>query len=750
MPQFNPDIKDINPVNPIGWSKSAEVPAQFASALSEGIKGIGNFIGQAAEAGDKLVKQSAQQAAENIFRPEVDDEAARLAGVDFSMKLNADTVAASDSTNGLQANATVSGLKEGGINMPPALQQLPKTLGVLDGARANGHLSETAYHGRLMSLAKDLRSQYPVGYREYIDAQISKVTGVDPANAYMKSIIGDINASAGNALAEKNKVLGRLLEHQGLDPVGIPKMYEALSNGRTSIRQAMDFLAPLEAEKVNHERAMMKVQEKEAGSKFQDSDAENAFRSFSSGRIATTLGGVIKTEGLTPDKINNIIQRHYNNEQVLTGGQILALNDRVKSLAASDRSAMINELNKVQPDPDKPNYRPVPLSAMLKDKGTKIIEEALYPYQKMSEDLAAKDTGMLFQSQRIVEAMKNDDALVYFKAPPEKGMSSFRQVAGYLNVLKQAGGDQAVAQGWARAVSHGLPDIQTQAIQSKIANLATAPDPRGPKFKEVNSLGEALDRTAAEVAKTGIPQPQTYKEIQNMIDGPKLSLLDPATKPEVKAAIANNFFGPENVDVLNKIKPDYRDEKGNLIPGQESWFKRFTQPEVVQQINRLDDTTKANYHGWVERTYESIAKQSIQNLKTMNIEGAYKVGWNSVTGQFTVSSNYNRPDRADDAIRGYGNVRSVLKIDPVQDTVTKLNKAISGLANSYIYGSKLSPEDVQAKVLETLHFDKQRFGKMEGLPAKFLQSMEIEYQKNEEERKAKIAKEADQKKKSTP
>lgn len=726
MANFNPDIKDVNPVNPIGWSKAAEVPSQFASALAQGIEGIGKTIGLGVHAADTLVKENIQNASEALFRPAVDDEAARLSAVDFSQKLGvSERTAASSTTSPGASNATTS---EPVDNIPPGLQRLPQTLSVLEGARANGHLSETAYYGRLMAMAKDLRSNYPVGYRQYIDQEISKITGVDPANAYMKSIIGDINASVGNQQAEKNKILARLLEHNGLHP-DIPKIYEALQQNRITPRFAMEFLQPLEADKVNHDRRMQKSAELEAGSKEAERAAEVSFRTFGSDRVASTLSGALKIRGFTPEQIKDTQAAWFRGERDISTPEMEALKNQQIAYMNADRDAMIKELNFVDTNPNSKTYRPIPLAATLKDKGAKMMEDALLPHQKIISDFNDKNVGMVFANERAVKAFKDDDAKVYFEQP------EFRVFASRLDFFKDHGGGELVAQVFGRLGE--LPDIKQVSLVGKLMDLATTPDPRGNK--ETSTLREFIDKTAKEEKVTGIPNPKNYEEVQRLMTGRDgLSVLSPTTPDNMKVALINNFFGPGNLGVLKRIKPDYTDERGRPIPGQESWFKGFTSPEFVQEVNRLGGTAKDNYTAWVKQTYEELTLQNIDKLKTMNITGAYKVEWNSATSQFTFKDLTRNPSSDPNQAYGYRTPSSTN--NPVNDTIISLNKSIAGLRNVYRGASNLSDEDIQAKVLETLHFNEQRYGMIEGLPAKLLTSIQAEQKQIEAEKAAAEAK----------
>src|SRR5260370_37455226 len=82
-------------------------------------------------------------------------------------------------------------------DVPAAIDGGLKRIGTLTQARqATSGRNDTLYVQQLNSLAKNLRAQYP-GYRPYIDEQISSMTGMNPANAYVNSLLADLKASQG-------------------------------------------------------------------------------------------------------------------------------------------------------------------------------------------------------------------------------------------------------------------------------------------------------------------------------------------------------------------------------------------------------------------------------------------------------------------------------------------------------------------------------------------------------------------------
>src|SRR5678816_3678257 len=174
----------------MGLSKPITMPepaVDKSGALA--IAGAGDLFTSSIAAADEIIKAKASSRIENEAGAEKDLHISELeaakatitgqeVGPNAGVKTNATDPSLEVSSQSRQ-DTLVAQPQE----VPAGLDGLSRTLGTLDSARANGKLSETAYYARLNSVARSVRSQFP-GYRDYIDSQVEKVTGVAPANAY--------------------------------------------------------------------------------------------------------------------------------------------------------------------------------------------------------------------------------------------------------------------------------------------------------------------------------------------------------------------------------------------------------------------------------------------------------------------------------------------------------------------------------------------------------------------------------------
>lgn len=725
MASFNPDIKDVQPVNPIGWSKPGVVPEKFASATEASIKGAGQLVGDVVKASDELIKQDAQKAVEDKVNPVRDDYISQLSAADFSLNLN-------QATGGVNqgivpsAKPLTPGVIEMGSNDEPTqaeLKTLPNSLSLLESAKANGKLSPTAYYGRLMSIAQDLRSRYPVGYREYIDKEISKVTGVDPANAYIHSILGDINSFMTNHQAEKGKVLSEMMKYVGADPQLGTQMYKGVANGSIPLDKGLAWAAQYAAIDYQHQQRTAKFQDAKQGNEYNKSEATMGFQTWTSDQVAAQFDSVITLQGQSPQSIQKIMLDSLNGKTTLGPNDYQLLAQNMRGLRDGLAAKMFSELNKTD------ERRPYSYARTLGGDGNKIIEESLAPYNRVIDALDKKDIGLAYDAHKSVQAFKDQSANLMWKQP------SFAAWAGQMEAFRQVGGDQAVTKLMERQMGlNKLPVMDQKFIETNLANLSTGPDPRGRDFKNVNNVYEAVKTTADAERKLGRKIPESYREIQNQIDGPNLSLLDPSTPIEVKKNIARNYFSPETNSFLGLIKPDVTDPKTGLVAsGRQSWFARFTRPDVAQQIKMLGDPQiQADYNDWVKTNYESLFGEDIKKLGNIDLTNTkWHLSWNDEDPNRRL---HLATENRDTMIRNTG--RRTL---PYEDEVAKINKGITGMANVLKAQGK-SDADVKAAVLNSLQLQLSSWKSFNGVPEGFIKGLEEQ---------ARLTKEEEAKKKET-
>src|SRR6266446_7986773 len=201
---------DVQPpsINPPDWTRTFKAVPQPESDKSLGmtLSTLGGGIESAAELGGQIQKdvigEKVRSGVEGLRNPFTQV----LAGI-RNQQLAGVAPTAGDAT----AAAAGTLAAESAAPVPAGLQQgldRAKSIGIAmsqnSGSDATTNNLYTLYTGALNSLAKKLRAQYP-GSIDQIDAQISKISGVNPANAFYESLIKGIDQNMANSKSVVDK-----------------------------------------------------------------------------------------------------------------------------------------------------------------------------------------------------------------------------------------------------------------------------------------------------------------------------------------------------------------------------------------------------------------------------------------------------------------------------------------------------------------------------------------------------------------
>jgi len=237
MAKFNPDIPEATSLDYYGRLSRpiTAIPGQkYTADTSTGValSGIGDVVESAAKVSDMLIKDSAAQAVESKLDPLTKQHTQEVAQVRDSMygsKLAQNQPSLVGNQQPSTAGADIDPSK-----VPPGITRGLGRIDSLSSIRQSGKMSETQYKGEVDKIASDIRSQYPSIYRRFIDRHIAEVTGIPhTANAYVQSMIGDINDAVAHRDAEHNKIDSKILSNLELGP-DMAHLREQWKNGKIS------------------------------------------------------------------------------------------------------------------------------------------------------------------------------------------------------------------------------------------------------------------------------------------------------------------------------------------------------------------------------------------------------------------------------------------------------------------------------------------------------------------------------------
>src|ERR1700721_744825 len=223
MAEFNPAPPPTQDPNFSFLSRPIQEPRPNVSGETL-LAGTGKAVGEAVGAANQFVEKG-------LIQPQVEKEAGDIRDSFVDALNTARASMASPSSAADHPMSLIGGA--GPYNVPTAVGNLSHTAETLQGALDSGKISETYYYGQLNSLAKNLRAQYP-GYRDYVDQELARVTGVHPANTYIRSLITDLNRMGEQKTSQIDKDLA--LGRDGIKE-GIPHMadmMDGLKSGKVS------------------------------------------------------------------------------------------------------------------------------------------------------------------------------------------------------------------------------------------------------------------------------------------------------------------------------------------------------------------------------------------------------------------------------------------------------------------------------------------------------------------------------------
>lgn len=601
MAPFNPEIRPTEAPNYLGLSRSISQP-QADTSFETLLKGIGDTVEIAVKGTDQAIKQNIQN---EIF-------------------------AAVDAERGSFTNAleTVSGKNkplnilsdEEKRNLPSELNEVASTTRKLSSALRSGKISKTYYLQQLNSMAKDFRSRYP-GYREYIDNQISSITGVNPANAYMTSLMADINKASEMKDQQLKDTLSLL--KQNIEIPGADKVYNKVFRGELSAEEGMAWVSERLSFKhqVERFRAEREIQK---GTKEQLQDRELSDFTYEAGvTLSNQMDNIRVVAGnRTVKEMIELTQKHANGEIQIPDEQFTGLAQALRAGKAQYISAMLQAANERYKDGTTRMYR-----MGGKAKFDDVLSAQLTAYDEIIKNIEDKNFGLAATNAAFVKA-RNDTTKANILRDASLG--------GYftmLNAVKDLGGEQYIVNHFHRLLSEPVSDDVKEWLKHQSMQATSQADPR--KQGGTFTLNDALDQAEHR----NISRPQVYQFLIKRID----DLTRKDVPDGIKVNLLRHFFDPEAAGTMARFNVDSTDENGRPIPGRYSAFSKLTSPEVTREIKRLsqnDQSLWTRYTNWAENTFANdMYTKDIRSIQGMFLPKGAKVTWNDQTNRFGLIFN---------------------------------------------------------------------------------------------------------------
>lgn len=748
---FNPGVAQVQPGNYIGLSKPID-SMSGKSALGAALAGASNLLELGIKGADTIIKDDIRTDVTKTLDPERDQFTAALeGGRRYMQDLATPGAGAAPGANpvssitgqGIGVASDVGdpqSLLPDSPNLPPALKSLPGRLDVLSQANASGKLDETDYYGRMASLAKDIRSRHPGGiYRDYIDAEVAKRIGVDPANAYIKGMIATINAGLGGKDHERQAELAELRKS---DQPGSDVMYRRVATGDASVAESVAWRLPPKVAEGRVKTQEANIRLASATQSLAKEDAKRVAYGYASAAVQSEFHSI---KGLPGFKTLGELQQIASDVQ---SGKTTIPPEASIQYAYLAKAWETRIRAKLQAQYDDTSKGPS-LSSSIggPEEVEKIINASLAPVQFVQKAFASGDKNDMSMAAYVTNMMHASQEGASFQIMSQPDIRAFVEMG---NFLKGKLGNEAIAHMFQTGhMSAFLTAWTNKADQMKMQLMTNPEDLRRAGIEpteQPTSLKGAIMSFNDLQKKYGQKLPQAFEKLVNIIDGPAGSFIHPDTDIETKKRIAVSVFGPENRGMLRQIAPDTFDSGGKRVPGYQNLFFRYTSQDVIKNIKSLNDPgITAMYEDWVKTSAQNdMLRRDISNLAELPTAGSqgFVLSWNSETKQFAAIPP-NTP-----GAKAYTSPAGIAS-NPVVQTVASINKALVGLRNvSQELHGKQGP-DVDAELINNLiegGLDVGKASGIQGLPGELSNALKSAYlakqiaDKKEEERKAEVKK----------
>lgn len=611
MPTFNPQAPGINPENYIGWSKPQSV---IPVDRSGGISNVGTAISGVTSLADQIVKETIHNdvtkgvdQARDQYTGQLESTANQLGIPNAGL---GSTTNPSAHPNGQPMEILPTGDQQ---NIPPAVANGLSRIGSLQNGINNGvggKVNDTLYSAQITSIAKQLRSQYP-GYRDYIDAEVSKMSGMPVANAYYKNLQQDLNTALTNqkALLEKpiNQLASAASQGVHLGAVTASQIYQGVLEGRITPMQGLQWLNG--AQSANYDFKQREAARNDfKGSReilqITSSDDANA----EAAAIASSTFNAIKlSTGQTMGQLVDSARRgtlSLSDSDAQKAGQVVqAQKDAYIQAVLSkwQQSGQVKQLGGTE-------------AAM------KIIQQNAVQFNNVLDAIYKKDTGLATFHLEQNSAM-NADAKNGLLSSGELGQAALNMKA----LTDQLGPNWATTASGSALIANNIDAkystfASRQAARALSGNAADIRFP--PSFSHDIDVGQAK----------GVPvQSGYYKSMADLVNG----ITDKQVTDPIKKNLANYFFAPANLGALEKLQRDSGSGRGQIV-GADSAFMNMTAPAVTKEMVRLGQQTPqvfTNYRNWAQDSFNTLTRDDIATLNQVQQSGV-QIKFNPQTHQF--------------------------------------------------------------------------------------------------------------------
>lgn len=716
---FNPKEANVEPGNYLKLFDSIS-QYQTESGLGVALKGMANLLDKGLDAANALILNEGRNQAETKIEPIVEDYTRNLEDARDYVKAKTRPIASQEySTNLLPgpeggspagtpiqaADMPDSSLTARAEATPEGIQEADKYIDTLKAGSLQGKISDTYFRGAVANAAKDIRNQFPIGYRAEIDQMISAKMHTVQANPYIESLIHDINTSLTTGKQEKNATLGFIRTHFGVP--GADKVFDDRMNDRISDTEAMYRMAPgiQEDYKIKQMKAQLELNGEQLK---QDTQlAEKNVNAIAASNAMIFQSSQTTAVGVTPQKLEELAIAAANGTQTLDATKANFYAGQAEAVRQALYNKTLADLREIRTDKNgkKWSYESVTSPEFVMNAAKKVSEH----WADVRDSFQKGDLSAATFQTRVMGAAEADAQFKVMFDHPEAA-----QTLAIAKLLK----DHSVPE---QLIYESLPKTGQAKVSALVTNaklqIALPEELKGAMPEGGNPLNSTfkgqLERMKAVYEANGLKgdySPESITEFTKIIDGKKGVSLVNSDDPSMVNTIAHHVFGPGNENAFKYFSQNMYDSKGRLVPGAQALFNRFSSEDVVNKIMKYGTAqTKAEYNNFMTITArEDLLREDLPKLKewTATPNLPFKLGWDTETKRLRVDDN------ASNATNRAGSPELKVRMN---QTVNNINMVLDGLKSIATTAGK-KDTDVDAYVLAPIMQSLGDIHDMPGLP----------------------------------
>lgn len=674
----------VSPTQDPNWDRQFHPIAQPESDKSLGMtlaslgEGLTSAVGIGKEIQEGVIKEQVRTGVEK----ERDSYTAALTKVRDQQIAGVVPSADSMSAAGIQGQ-TLSG--EEAPEVPGGLQAGINKAQALGTAMAQngggGKANDTLYTGQLNALAKRLRNEYP-GSKDFIDDQIAKVSGKNPANAYYENLLQDINRGLGAGKSQQDKDMAFIDKYIDTIP-GMELVRAKYLRGDTDSQGLRDFVAKGSALKINQQAA----EAARAAQKSQGELTVTRTKADFSTEAGTTINDAFETQRMatntqTPKELVDFFNKQGTGQVPYLGEQenrnwLASLETQRNAAAAQLRAIALRR------DAHGDSYASnVGGIHNLKDE----INEQLSLYDNVIKMVKDKDYKGVYYVLNQNNAIHNQAVNTLYKD------ETVGERTQRMQAITDAVGPQTGAILLQDAIVGGLDQKYTAYVGGVKEHALAQPNPSDP----TTMSGVLKDMQTKKIA-----DPGSYKAVVDLVK----VIADPEVKDKAKINAAVFAFSPKEVGNISVFPdPAHRQQA----------FMTMTDPKITDFITKLPQETQINYRNWVEKTWGgTVARDAIKDLSAIKDQTylkSYHIGWDTKTNEFSVLNRDNTP--LTEVQRTYAR--------PVTEVTDRINEGLRNLSHV----ERSAGGDVNAYLVKTLSNSGFDFkNNVHGIPTKMMDAL---------------------------